>query len=77
MDIELGIRNVARTVTFSTDQSADEVNAVNAVIADAIAAKTPINLTDDKGRHIVVPADALGYAIVGSETKHAVGFGTL
>ncbi|BAQ31040.1 DUF3107 domain-containing protein [Bifidobacterium scardovii] len=74
MDIELGIRNVARTVTFSTDQSADEVNAV---IADAIAAKTPINLTDDKGRHIVVPADALGYAIVGSETKHAVGFGTL
>ena len=74
MDIELGIRNVARTVTFSTDQSADEVNAV---IADAIAAKTPINLTDDKGRPIVVPADALGYAIVGSETKHAVGFGTL
>ena len=74
MDIELGIRNVARTVTFSTDQSADEVNAV---IADAIAAKTPINLTDDKGRHIVVPADALGYAIVGAETKHAVGFGTL
>lgn len=74
MDIELGIRNVARTVTFSTDQSADEVNAV---IAEAIAAKTPINLTDDKGRHIVVPADALGYAIVGSETKHAVGFGTL
>ena len=74
MDIELGIRNVARTVTFSTDQSADEVNAV---IADAIAAKTPINLPDDKGRHIVVPADALGYAIVGSETKHAVGFGTL
>ena len=74
MDIELGIRNVARTVTFSTDQSADEVNAV---LADAIAAKTPINLTDDKGRHIVVPADALGYAIVGSETKHAVGFGTL
>ena len=65
---------MARTVTFSTDQSADEVNAV---IADAIAAKTPINLTDDKGRHIVVPADALGYAIVGSETKHAVGFGTL
>ena len=25
MDIELGIQNVARTVTFSTEQSADEV----------------------------------------------------
>ena len=63
MDIELGIQNVARTVTFSTEQSADEVNNVN--------------LTDDKGRRIVVPAGSLGYAIIGSETKHAVGFGNL
>ena len=56
MDIELGIQNVARTVTFN--------------------GKT-INLTDDKGRRIVVPAGSLGYAIIGSETKHAVGFGNL
>ncbi|MFC2619535.1 MAG: DUF3107 domain-containing protein, partial [Bifidobacterium dentium] len=26
---------------------------------------------------IVVPAGSLGYAIIGSETKHAVGFGNL
>ncbi|NEG54197.1 DUF3107 domain-containing protein [Bifidobacterium platyrrhinorum] len=74
MDIELGIRNVARAVTFSTDDSAD---AVNDAIAEAVAAGRPISLTDDKGRRIIVPADALGYAIVGSETKHAVGFGAL
>lgn len=74
MDIELGIRNVARAVTFSTDQDADEVNAV---IGKAIADHQPIQLTDDKGRYIVVPADALGYAIIGSQTKHAVGFGAL
>ena len=61
MDIELGIQNVARTVTFSTEQSADEVN----------------NVIADKGRRIVVPAGSLGYAIIGSETKHAVGFGNL
>ena len=71
MDIELGIQNVARTVTFSTEQSADEVNAA---IANAVET---INLTDDKGRRIVVPAGSLGYAIIGSETKHAVGFGNL
>ena len=53
MDIELGIQNVARTVTFSTEQSADEVNNV---IAEAVEN---------------------GYAIIGSETKHAVGFGNL
>ena len=74
MDIELGIQNVARPVNFSTEESAD---AVSDVIAKATASHQPIVLTDDKGRRIIVPADALGYAIVGSETKHAVGFGAL
>lgn len=74
MDIELGIQNVARTVTFSTEQSADEVNNV---IAEAVENGKTINLTDDKGRRIVVPAGSFGYAIIGSETKHAVGFGNL
>lgn len=74
MDIELGIQNVARTVTFSTEESAE---AVNATISAAVAENKPIVLNDDKGRKIIVPAGALGYAIVGSETKHAVGFGAL
>ena len=70
MDIELGIQNVARPVNFSTDN-------VSQAIAQAVADNTTIDLTDDKGRRIIVPAKALGYAIIGSETKHAVGFGTL
>ena len=74
MDIELGIRDVARAVTFSTEQSADEVGQV---IAAAVANDRTIDLVDDKGRHIIVPTGSLGYAIVGSETKHAVGFGAL
>ena len=74
MDIELGIQNVARPVNFSTDESADNVSQA---IAQAVADNTTIDLTDDKGRRIIVPATALGYAIIGSETKHAVGVGTL
>ena len=86
MDIELGIQNVARPVNFSTDESADNVSqaiaqavadSVTEAIESALSAGTPIKLTDDKGRRIIVPAKALGYAIIGSETKHAVGFGTL
>ena len=72
MNIELGIQNVARSVNFSTDESADNVSQ-----AIAQADNATIDLTDDKGRRIIVPAKALGYAIIGSETKHAVGFGTL
>ena len=74
MDIELGIQNVARPVNFSTDESADNVSQA---IAQAVADNATIDLTDDKGRRIIVPPKALGYAIIGSETKHAVGFGTL
>ena len=74
MDIELGIQNVARPVNFSTDESADNVSQA---IAQAVADNATIDLNDDKGRRIIVPAKALGYAIIGSETKHAVGFGTL
>ena len=74
MDIELGIQNVARPVNFSTDESADNVSQA---IAQAVADNATIDLTDDEGRRIIVSAKALGYAIIGSETKHAVGFGTL
>lgn len=74
MDIELGIRNVARPVNFSTEDSADKVSQV---IADAVANGTMIDLTDSKGRRILVPGTALGYASIGSETRHAVGFGAL
>ena len=82
MDIELGIANVARPVTFSTEEDAASVTeasaeAVNTAIADAVEHGRTINLTDDKGRRIIVPANALGYALIGSETKHAVGFGAL
>ena len=64
MDIEIGIQNVARTVTFTTDEAALEEHK-------------PIVLTDNKDRRIIVPADSLGYVIVGSEQRHAVGFGNL
>ena len=56
MDIELGIQNVARAVTFSTEESAE---AVNAIISAAVAENKPIVLNDDKGRRIIVPAGAL------------------
>ena len=56
MDIELGIQNVARPVNFSTDESADNVSQA---IAQAVADNATIDLTDDKGRRIIVPAKAL------------------
>ena len=74
MDIEIGIQNVARTVTFTTDEAAETVTAT---IDRALEEHKPIVLTDNKDRRIIVPADSLGYVIVGSEQRHAGGFGNL
>ena len=74
MDIEFGIKNVARTVNFSTNAKADEVAAH---ISQALSQGEPIDLVDDKGRHIIVPKESLGYAVIGSDTTHPVGFGAL
>lgn len=74
MDVILGIQNVANTVTFSTDEpSAQVVETIN----KAVSNNRPIILTDNKDRQIIVPSQSLAYAIVGSETRHAVGFGAI
>ena len=70
----IGHRQCGAPVTFSTEEDAASVTEA---IESALSAGTPIKLTDDKGRRIIVPANALGYALIGSETKHAVGFGAL
>ncbi|EFA23692.1 DUF3107 domain-containing protein [Bifidobacterium gallicum] len=74
MEIEIGIQNVARAVTFTTDATEQEVSeTINA----ALAAHEPIVLRDNNGRTFIVPTDSLAYVIIGSQTKHVVGFGNL
>ena len=70
------IGRYSRRTNLAAHRVAETIQKTQA-IAQAVADNTTIDLTDDKGRRIIVPAKALGYAIIGSETKHAVGFGTL
>lgn len=72
MNVEIGIQNVARPVSFTTDQSADEVIAALREAKGDVA-----DLVDDKGRHILIPTSAIGYAVIGSQTRRPVGFGAL
>lgn len=71
MEVRIGIQNVSREITLNTDMSAD---AVAKAVADAMAGST-LDLTDAKGRRIVVPSNAVGYVDIGEETKNRVGFG--
>lgn len=70
MEIRIGIQNVAREIVLETDMGSD---AVAKAVADALSGAT-LDLSDTKGRRLVVPAGALGYVEIGEESKRRVGF---
>lgn len=70
MEIRIGVQNVSRELTVETDLTAD---AVAKLVADALAGAT-LDLTDVKGRRVVVPSAAIGYVELGEEAKRRVGF---
>lgn len=74
MNIEIGVKNVAKIISFETTQSADEVSAA---VDQSLNGHTPLQLTDEKGRRVIVPSEALGYVLLGTEEVHPVGFGAL
>lgn len=71
MEIRIGVQNVSREIVLETDKSADDIAAI---VAQAVAGGT-LELTDVKGRRIVVPSAAIGYVDMGEESKRRVGFG--
>ncbi|GAA1621193.1 DUF3107 domain-containing protein [Georgenia ruanii] len=72
MEITIGVRNVAREITLESTQSPDEVLAA---VDKALSDNTNLVLQDEKGRHVVVPAGALGFVELGPAEQRRVGFG--
>lgn len=74
INVEIGIKQVGRPLTFTTEQSADSViDDLN----EAIANGSTTRLTDAKGRRILIPGSAVGYAVVGAQKARPLGFGPL
>ncbi len=70
MEIRIGVQNVSRELVVETDLSAD---AIAQLVADAVAGST-LDITDSKGRRVVVPSGSIGYVEIGEENKRFVGF---
>lgn len=72
MDIRIGIQNSPRELSFESNQSAAEVEAI---VSQAIEAGTKIlKLKDNKGRLFLVPVASIGYVECGAEEARRVGF---
>lgn len=78
MEITIGVRNVARELSLETSGRADDVvKQVTDALAKAKAGDPGVlDLTDDRGRRVIVPLDALGYLEIGGDEPRRVGFGT-
>lgn len=73
MEVKIAVKGVAREVVLDTELNAEEIaDAVRAAVEDSVGV---LDLTDSKGRRVLIPADRLGYVEVGPSTRGHVGFG--
>ena len=75
MEVKIGVQHANRELVLESEQSPDEVQEL---VAEALNGKTGLlQLTDDKGRRVLIPADRLAYVEIGEPTVRKVGFGAI
>ena len=75
MEVKIGVQNAVREIVLESAQSADEVARS---VSEAINGDTGVlNLTDEKGRQVLVPATAIAYVEIGEPEVRRVGFGAM
>lgn len=74
MDIKIGIVNVAREVSIESTLTGEEVAAK---VTAALESNGLLDISDDKGRRVIVPAQQIGYIDLGPENARKVGFGAV
>lgn len=74
MDVRIGISDINRELQLRTKETADEVLAS---LRTALTDGSLFEMTDEKGRRILVPAAKVAYLDLGPADTRPVGFGTL
>ena len=71
MEVKIGIENSAREMTVDTNQTRDEVEKL---VTAALKDGSLIELTDTRGRAIMVPGSKVTYVEIGGGVAGQVGF---
>jgi hypothetical protein len=75
VEVKIGVQHANRELVLESEQSPDEVQEA---VAQALSGKTGLlQLTDDKGRRVIVPSDRLAYVEIGEVSIRKVGFGAI
>jgi len=74
MEVTIGVQNLPREIAVDVDSDAATVSAL---LSGALEKGGLLELTDVRGRVVIVPAAAIGYLEIGPEEIRKVGFGSL
>ena len=75
MEVKIGVQHANRELVLESEQTPEEVQQA---VADALGGKSALlQLTDDKGRRVIIPADRLAYVEIGEVSIRKVGFGAI
>jgi hypothetical protein len=73
VEVKIGVQHVTREIVLESTQTPEEVAAI---VTEALGSST-LQLTDERGRLVVVPTQSLAYVEIGVEETRRVGFGAL
>lgn len=71
MEVKIGVQHANRELVF---ESGDSRDAVMSTVQKALDDGGLLELTDAKGRTVMVPSDRLAYVEVGEEGPRRAGF---
>ena len=72
MEIKIGVQNSPREITLDSSASADDVAAM---LSQSMKEQDGVlQLTDTRGRTVMVPASAVAYVELGEEAHRTIGF---
>jgi hypothetical protein len=72
VEVRIGVQQATRELVLESTETPDSVAKK---VAAALKADTLLDLVDDKGRRVVVPADRLAYVEIAAAEPRRVGFG--
>jgi hypothetical protein len=73
VEVKIGVLHTAREIVFDSPLTAEEVSTA---VQASLTSDSVLNLTDDRGRTILVPADRIAYVELGVPATRRVGFGS-
>jgi uncharacterized protein DUF3107 len=71
MEVKIGVQHVARELTIDTTLDA---KGVEEAVGKALEKGAVLELSDAKGRKLLVPGDKLAYVDISTSTTGTVGF---